>query len=135
VSAAQIFGLLLLAAILEAGGDFLVRSGMYSGSSVRYYGLIITGGVVLATYGYAVNRVTWDFARLLGTYVIVFFLVTQIIGFVATRELPAGLEFIIRPTFSSLLRLVGSILVVIGGILFAIGQHIAPLATHTVKSR
>jgi small multidrug resistance family-3 protein len=63
-------------ALLEVGGDAVVRKGL-RGSSV---GIILAGGLMLAGYGLLVNTVRWDLSRLLGVYVAVFALVSVLCG-------------------------------------------------------
>ena len=60
------------AAILEVGGDALIRKGL-RGSG---WAAIAAGCVVLACYGLMVNTVKWDFSKLLGVYVAVFAVVS-----------------------------------------------------------
>ena len=52
------------AAILEVGGDALIRKGL-RGSG---WAMIAAGCVTLAFYGLMVNTVKWDFSKLLGVY-------------------------------------------------------------------
>ena len=72
------FLVLLLAAILEAGGDALVRTGLHSGSMALRVGLFVAGAAVLFAYGLIVNAPPWDFGKLLGVYVVLFFGVAQV---------------------------------------------------------
>ncbi len=74
--------LLLLAAVLEASGDAIVRLGLHSPSLGSRIGLFVAGAAVLFAYGVAVNSPPWDFGKLLGVYVTLFFLVAQIINLV-----------------------------------------------------
>jgi drug/metabolite transporter superfamily protein YnfA len=64
------------AAILEVGGDAVVRKGL-RGSSLF---LILTGVAMLGFYGVVVNTVKWDFSKLLGVYVAVFASVSILFG-------------------------------------------------------
>ncbi len=70
------------AAILEVGGDAVVRKGL-RGSSL---GILLTGFVMLGLYGVVVNTVKWDFARLLGVYVAVFAAVSILFGKLVFEE-------------------------------------------------
>jgi len=79
---------LLLAAVLEAGGDALVRLGLRSPVPLRV-AFLLAGGVVLLVYGCAVNAPRWDFGRLLGVYLVFFFIVAQLIGWLAFRQAPS----------------------------------------------
>ena len=72
---------LLLAAALEAGGDALVRTGLHSSTTAGRLGLFAVGALALFAYGVAVNAPPWDFGKLLGVYVTLFFVVAQIINF------------------------------------------------------
>jgi small multidrug resistance family-3 protein len=74
--------LLLLAATLEAGGDALVRVGLHSPSFAARAGLFAAGAIVLFAYGVTVNSPPWDFGKLLGVYVTLFFVVAQLINLV-----------------------------------------------------
>lgn len=74
--------LLLLAAALEAGGDALLRLGLHSTNTPARLGLFALGAAVLFAYGLTVNAPPWDFGKLLGVYVTLFFVVAQIINFV-----------------------------------------------------
>jgi small multidrug resistance family-3 protein len=91
---------LLAAAILEAGGDALVRSGLHAPALPTRVALMAAGGLVLFLYGYVVNTPPWDFGRLLGIYVVFFFVVAQLIswwgfGQPPSRAVLAGGAFVI----------------------------------------
>jgi small multidrug resistance family-3 protein len=81
--------LLFLAAVLEAGGDALVRKGLHATASART-GFFLAGAVLLFAYGYFVNSPPWDFGRLLGVYVVFFFLVAQAIGWIFFGQAPSS---------------------------------------------
>lgn len=74
--------LLVLAAVLEVGGDALVRWGLKGG---RWYGLTL-GAAVLFGYGLSVNLPKWDFGRLMGVYIAVFFIVAQTVAVAVFHE-------------------------------------------------
>jgi drug/metabolite transporter (DMT)-like permease len=98
------FGLLILAAALEIGGDALFRWGLKGG---RWAGLAL-GAILLAGYGLSVNLPGWNFGRLLGVYIAVFFTLSQIVAVAVFREsipLPS---------------IVGGALILTGGILIAV---------------
>jgi len=97
--------LLLLAAVLEAGGDALVRVGLHHPNTASRAAFFAAGAVVLFAYGVAVNAPPWDFGRLLGVYVTLFFLVAQIINLVVLGVRPPP------PIY------VGGALIVAGGLL------------------
>jgi drug/metabolite transporter superfamily protein YnfA len=80
---------LLLAALLEAGGDMFLRFGLRS-SAVWQRGLFFAvGATVLFAYGWTVNRPPWDFGKLLGLYVVFFFIIAQIISWLAFKQPPS----------------------------------------------
>lgn len=99
------FLILIVAALLEAGGDAVVRTGLHAQSLAQRTGLIVLGGLVLTAYGVVVNAPPWDFGRLLGVYVALFFLAAQAINFVAFHVTPG------TPV------LVGGALIIGGGLL------------------
>src|SRR5262249_31591869 len=78
---------LILAASLEAGGDALLRMGLRASGAVRLT-WFLAGAVVLFSYGYAVNTPNWDFGRLLGVYVTLFFVMAQLISWIFFHEVP-----------------------------------------------
>lgn len=102
--------MLLLAACLEAGGDALVRLGLQQHAGAARLGLFLAGTAVLFAYGLAVNAPPWDFGRLLGVYVTLFFIVAQVLNMMV---------FGIRP---DLPVLAGGALVVAGGLVMTISR-------------
>jgi small multidrug resistance family-3 protein len=72
----------LAAAILEVGGDALIRKGM-RGSGIS---VILLGCLVLSCYGVVVNLVRWDFSKLLGAYVAVFAVISVLTGMFVFKE-------------------------------------------------
>ena len=99
--------ILLLAAVLEAGGDALIRAALHASTLTARLMMFASGAIVLCSYGYAVNRPPWDFGRLIGVYVVFFFLVAQAIAWLAFNQ---------RPTGSIVL---GGALVVAGGVIMS----------------
>jgi small multidrug resistance family-3 protein len=96
--------LLALAAFLEVGGDALIRLWLREGSAT---GLVL-GGAALVAYGLMVNALRWDFGRLLGVYIAVFFVVSQAAAVLIFRE---PLRW---PT------LAGGALIVLGGLVMTV---------------
>src|SRR3989442_10232535 len=68
---------LLLAAFLEAYGDSSFQAALYRSSGVKKVIAFLAGAACLAAYGLVVNTPRWDFGKLLGIYVVFFFLVAQ----------------------------------------------------------
>jgi len=71
---------LSIAATLESGGDALARSGLQAQALPIRLGFFAAAAVVLFVYGITVNLPPWDFGKLLGVYVALFFVVAQIIN-------------------------------------------------------
>jgi hypothetical protein len=88
MSRSTILLVLFCAAMLEAAGDAVVRSGLRATTMVTRIALFGLGGAILLSYGYVVNAPPWDFGRLLGTYVVFFFLVAQAISWLAFHQAP-----------------------------------------------
>src|SRR5881275_2854295 len=103
--------ILLVAAVLEAGGDALVRSGIHASASGTRLLFWLTGGLVLFTYGYVVNAPPWDFGRLLGIYVVFFFVVAQVISWAVFDQKPDRLV------------IVGGSFIVLGGLIMSAGSR------------
>jgi drug/metabolite transporter superfamily protein YnfA len=77
----------IAAALLEVGGDAVVRKGL-RGSGIL---VILMGAAMLGLYGVVVNTVKWDFSRLLGVYVAVFALISILFGrFVFNENIPGS---------------------------------------------
>jgi small multidrug resistance family-3 protein len=97
------FLLMVLAAVLEVGGDALIRSGLKGGGGL----LMALGAIVLVCYGFMVNLTSLDFSRLMGLYIVIFFVVAQLTAMLFLGEKPP------------LPVLVGGILVMGGGLTMA----------------
>ena len=95
---------LLLAAVAEVSGDFLMRIGLGG----RRGGLV-AGALLLAAYGLLVNQPSWNFGRTLGLYIVVFFVVSQIVAVLAGE----------RPSLAIWL---GGALIVAGGVVIHLGR-------------
>jgi hypothetical protein len=101
------FSLLTVAAFLEAFGDSLFQSGIYRSTGLARGLFFVTGAIVLALYGFTVNIPHWDFGKLLGIYVVLFFLVAQVLAKVRFHQAPT------LPIY------VGGSLITAGGIIIA----------------
>lgn len=100
--------LLVVAACLEVGGDAIVRVGLKNYNGLTQVALIALGGVVLLAYGIFVNSAPADFGKLLGAYVVLFFVVAQIVNLLA---------FDIRPDAPIL---VGGAFIITGGLVITL---------------
>jgi drug/metabolite transporter superfamily protein YnfA len=99
--------LLIVAALLETGGDAVVRLGLHASSTISRIALFGMGGLILFGYGYLVNAPSWDFGRLLGVYIVFFFVIAQIISWIVFDQ---------QPTMQIL---IGGFLIVAGGIVIS----------------
>ena len=97
-------GILLIAALFEAGGDALVRMGLRQHSGGLRWLTFLGGAAVLFAYGLLVNAPDWDFGKLIGLYVVFFFVTAQLMSWVLFHQLPSS---------STLL---GGALIVAGGV-------------------
>lgn len=99
---------LLIAAAFEAGGDALMRIGLKQHTGNARLLFLIAGGVVLAAYGLIVNVPDWDFGKLLGLYVVFFFVIAQLLSWLVFDQAPSGTV------------LAGGALIVAGGVVLAL---------------
>lgn len=67
-----------------------MRSGLHAHAAASRFLLFLLGAAVLFGYGYVVNTPPWDFGKLLGIYVVFFFVVAQAINWVFFHQRPTG---------------------------------------------
>jgi hypothetical protein len=79
---------LLIATVLEVGGDAIIRSGIYSHTGLMRLGLFLLGALLLFGYGSFLNLAPFEFGQVVGLYIATLFVVWQIINFVAFRAAP-----------------------------------------------
>jgi drug/metabolite transporter superfamily protein YnfA len=101
---------LLFAAALEAGGDAVIRTGMHAHETWRRALLFGVATIILFLYGWTVNSPPWDFGRLLGLYVVFFFVIAQLISWLVFRDTP------------SVTVLAGGTLIIAGGIVISLAK-------------
>ncbi|NYF80328.1 hypothetical protein [Granulicella arctica] len=82
------FAVLGLAALLEVCGDACFQSGLYRASGTASALWFTAGTLILGAYGLFVNLPQWDFGKLLGVYVVLFFLFAQIVAKVRFHQSP-----------------------------------------------
>jgi small multidrug resistance family-3 protein len=97
--------LLLAAALLEAGGDGLVRKALLDSAGPARIALFAAGAAVLFAYGIFVNLAPLEFGQLIGLYIATLFVMWQLINFVFFHTPP------------TLPILVGGMLIVMGGLI------------------
>ncbi|HUZ33008.1 MAG TPA: hypothetical protein VMV19_13025 [Xanthobacteraceae bacterium] len=98
-----LMGFLVVATLLEAVGDALVRMGIAQNSWLPRCLLFVTGAILLFGYGLSVNLAPVDFSRVVGLYIATLFIVWQLVNWVVFRAPP------VAPV------LVGGLLIVAGG--------------------
>lgn len=101
-------GVLAVAAFLEVWGDSFFQVAFYRSQGVARAIMLFAGVVVLALYGSTVNIPRWDFGKLLGIYVVLFFLAAQLLANVRFGQTPT------LPIY------VGGAFIVIGGAIMAL---------------
>jgi small multidrug resistance family-3 protein len=101
------FSVLALAAFLEACGDSFFQVSFYRSSGLGRAIAFVAGVAVLAAYGSVVNVPRWDFGKLLGVYVVLFFLMAQLLAKVRFGQSPT------LPIYA------GGTLIVAGGLVIA----------------
>ncbi|HEY6490129.1 MAG: hypothetical protein WCC26_06755 [Terracidiphilus sp.] len=100
-------GVFVVAASLEAWADSFFQTSFYRSSGAGRALAFVAGVLVLACYGSLVNVPRWDFGKLLGVYVALFFLMGQVIAKVRFGESPTP------PIYA------GGALIVAGGLVIA----------------
>ena len=99
---------LLLAAFFEAYGDSNFQTALYRSSGLGRVMPVVVGALSLVAYGLVVNGPRWEFGRLLGVYVVLFFVLAQAV---------ARVKFGQTPTVPVL---VGGGLIVAGGVIMTV---------------
>jgi small multidrug resistance family-3 protein len=79
---------LIAAATLEAGGNALPRQGLLR----SWRPLLVAGVATLGLYGLLVNQsgLQFDYGRLMGCYIVAFFMVSQILAPLIFHDLPSA---------------------------------------------
>jgi hypothetical protein len=100
-----VFLLLIVATILEASGDAVIRLAIYKHTGYLRAGLFLGGAALLFGYGTFLNLAPVEFSRVVGLYIATLFVVWQVINFAVFKTTPA------------LPIIVGGGLIVAGGVL------------------
>ncbi len=87
-----------------------MRTAIHSSQTLRKLALFAAGGTILFAYGYVVNAPSWGFGRLLGLYVVFFFLSAQLIAWFVFSQPPSRSV------------LIGGSLIVCGGLVIALAS-------------
>jgi small multidrug resistance family-3 protein len=86
----QALGFLLVATVLEASGDAIIRIALHdqAGLSAARIGLFALGAALVFGYGTLLNLAPLEFRDVVGLYIATLFVVWQMVNFVAFRTLP-----------------------------------------------
>jgi len=85
-----ILGFLVVATLLEASGDAVVRHALGNHAWPQRAVLFVAGGVLLFGYGLMLNLAPLEFSRVVGLYIATLFVVWQVVNFFAFRTLPTA---------------------------------------------
>jgi hypothetical protein len=102
--------ILLVAAALEAGGDALIRIGLHTNATWPRNLMFGAAAIILFTYGWTVNAPPWDFSKLLGLYVVFFFVIAQLLSWLVFKQTP------------STTVLIGGTLIIAGGVVISLAK-------------
>lgn len=107
------FVFVLVATILEATGDAVVRISLHGNRMTSRILLYCVGGLALTLYGTCLNLAPVEFGEVVGLYIATLFVMFQITNFLFFRTAP------------SLPTLVGGTLVIAGGLIVAFWKPIS----------
>ena len=108
MSRTSAISILFIAALLEAAGDAVVRAALHSPAVWTRTALFVLSAGILLGYGCTVNTPPWEFGKLLGLYVVFFFVIAQAISWIVFRQTPSAA------------LLMGGRLIVTGGLVIAL---------------
>lgn len=101
----RVFLFLIVATVLEAFGDAIVRIGIGQSAWLPRGALFLAGATLLFGYGLSLNLAPLEFSRVVGLYIATLFIVWQIVNLIVFRNPPA------MPVW------VGGALIVLGGLI------------------
>ena|ERR1700761_7219775 len=101
----KVFLFVLMAAVLEAVGDAIVRLALNSQSSLARVGFFVIGGLLLTLYGTSLNLAPVEFATVVGLYIATLFVTFQIVNYVFFQVVP------------TVPVLIGGLLIIAGGLI------------------
>ena len=89
VNKLTVLGFLIVATMLEALGDAIVRMGLNQHSLAPRALFFFAGAALLFGYGLSLNLAPLEFGRVVGLYIATLFVVWQIVNFAAFGSLPS----------------------------------------------
>jgi hypothetical protein len=84
----KIFFYVLLATVLEACGDAVVRMALHKQAGGARVALFVAGAVCLTLYGTSLNLAPVEFAQVTGIYIATLFVVFQITNYAFFQTVP-----------------------------------------------
>jgi uncharacterized membrane protein len=101
---------LMVAALLESGGDALMRMAIHTPSRSNRLLFFLVAAGVLTAYGWTVNAPPWEFGKLIGLYVVFFFVISQILAWIVFKQQP------------SIHSSIAALLIVAGGVVYSLDR-------------
>ena len=80
--------ILAIAALMEAGGDALLRKALLDIAGPARIAWFLAGAAVLAGYGTLLNLAPLEFGQVVGLYIATLFVMWQLINFAVFRSVP-----------------------------------------------
>ena len=84
----RVLGFVLLATVLEATGDAVIRVALHHPSPTARAGLFALGTALLGLYGTSLNLAPVDFATVTGAYISALFVIFQITNYLFFAAVP-----------------------------------------------
>jgi len=84
----KVFLFVMMAAILEAIGDAILRLAVHAQSPLARVGFFAIGGLLLTLYGTSLNLAPVEFATVVGLYIAMLFVAFQVANFLFFKILP-----------------------------------------------
>lgn len=101
----KIFSFVLIATILEAIGDAILRIALHQSSLTSRIGLFAFGGILLTLYGTFLNLAPVEFGQVVGIYIATLIVMFQIANYVFFHALP------------TIPIVIGTSLIILGGLI------------------
>jgi small multidrug resistance family-3 protein len=84
----KVFLFVLMATVLEATGDAVIRVALHHNSGPARIGLYVAGAVLLTLYGTSLNLAPVEFAQVTGIYIAMLFIVFQVTNYIFFHTVP-----------------------------------------------
>jgi drug/metabolite transporter superfamily protein YnfA len=97
--------LIVLATLLETGGDSLMRLGIQTENAAQRTGFFVLAAALLFGYGYSLVSSPLDFGKLFGVYIAILFVVAQAMNILVFKTAPT------LPVY------LGGVFIIVGGLM------------------